>query len=122
MFRCFNSDGELREWIGTYTDVTERNLAQDLLIRTNEELREFSHVVAHDLQAPLRNVGVFTELLGRQYRQHLDAAGSEMVGYVRAGVARMQDLIRSLLGYAEAGRSADADVAVNTAEIVREVL
>lgn len=116
-----NADGELREWIGTYTDITERNQARAALLRTNDQLREFSHVVAHDLQAPLRNVGSFTELLGHRYKDRLDSDGRQSVEYVRAGVARMQELIRSLLQYAEADKPMEAVTRVDTGEVVEEV-
>jgi len=116
-----NSDGELREWIGTYTDITDRKLAQETLLRTNEQLREFSHVVAHDLQAPLRHVGTFTQLLAEKYKDHLDSGETEIAGYVQDGVARMHDLIRSLLEYAEAGKPVDVVVPVDTGEIVQQV-
>jgi two-component system, sensor histidine kinase and response regulator len=96
-----------------------RETAEEL-VRTNELLREFSHVVAHDLQAPLRNIGLFTQLLNAKYAPYLAGEALEISGHVLEGVARMQDLIRSLLAYAEAGKTHATDL-VDTSEIFRRV-
>jgi PAS domain S-box-containing protein len=89
-------------------DATERHLHEQereqfvvALRRSNEELSQFAHVVSHDLQAPLRMVKSFTQLMTRKYRHQLDETGAEYLATISDGADRMEQLIRSVLQYAE---------------------
>jgi PAS domain S-box-containing protein len=68
--------------------------------RSNEELSAFSHVVAHDLRAPLRAVSTYTELLRQHLEGQLDPTASQFMKFVIDGAHNMQQLIDSLLRYA----------------------
>ena len=78
------------------------------LAESNAELEQFAYVAAHDLQEPLRNAHVYSELVSRRYKDRLDAEGQEFLGFIVAGAARMSKLISDLLSYSRAGQS-DAD-------------
>jgi PAS domain S-box-containing protein len=91
-------------------DVTNRialqNEREQLLrevSRTNKELSDFSHVVAHDLRTPLRAVRTYAELLSRHLEPSLDATVQQFLTFVTEGAASMDQLIESLLQYAESG-------------------
>ena len=81
------------------------------LRRSNHDLEEFAYVISHDLQAPLRTVRGYIDLVARKLAQRSgegDAAGRDrsVDDYLRAvtsGVSRMQDLIRGLLAYSRVG-------------------
>lgn len=93
-------DGSPLYFIAQMEDVTERRELIDALNRTNEDLRRFAYVASHDLQAPLRTVGGFTQVL----IDSLDPAVLNdeqrlMAEYITTGVVRMQMLIRDLLSY-----------------------
>lgn len=90
--------------LGIVLDITERKrIEQELsdavtsLKSSNEDLQKFAYVVSHDLQEPLRMVRSFAQLLGR--RGKVDEEGTEFLGFIDAGVDRMQLLIRDLLEY-----------------------
>ncbi len=53
-------------------EAANEELAQrsDDLIQSNEELRRFAYALSHDLQSPLRNVSLFTELLAEKVGAH----------------------------------------------------
>jgi|GEM_PF-1645024 len=76
------------------------------LRRSNEELAHFSSVASHDLQAPLRAVCVFTELLQRRLKDRLDEKSSEFMAQITNGARQMEQLIRALLRYAQVGAEA----------------
>jgi len=91
-------------------DVTNRialqNEREQLLrevSRVNKELSDFSHVVAHDLRTPLRAVRTYAELLSRHLEPHLDATTQQFLSFVTEGAESMDQLIESLLQYAESG-------------------
>jgi PAS domain S-box-containing protein len=94
--------------VGISRDITERQLAEELLARRAEELERLTYVSAHDLQEPLRTVGSFTQLLEHRYRNKLDPAADKLIDLIVSGARRTQQLIRDLLEYSRIGRG-DAD-------------
>jgi PAS domain S-box-containing protein len=106
---------------GYVRDITERKRAEDLLRRSNEELAEFAHVVAHDLQTPLRTVRSYTQLLVKRYEGQLDPSAGEFFSYVLSGTKTMETLIRGLLDYAIAGEEAPREP-VNLSDVVQNVI
>jgi light-regulated signal transduction histidine kinase (bacteriophytochrome) len=69
------------------------------LERSNAELAQFAQIVAHDLQAPLRTVTGYLDLLGRRC-DDLDEKSRHYVDRARDDLARLQVLVRDLLAYA----------------------
>ena len=74
------------------------------LQRSNKDLEQFAYIASHDLQEPLRIVGNFIGLLGRQYKQHFDEQAFQYIDYAVDGVSRMSQLITNLLTYSRVGR------------------
>jgi PAS domain S-box-containing protein len=73
------------------------------LRRSNEDLAQFSYVVSHDLQAPLRTIRSFSELLSRQCSESLGGNAKSFISSIVTGTENMQRIIDSLLRYAQAG-------------------
>jgi PAS domain S-box-containing protein len=103
-------DGRLIGLVAIAKDITIRTAYQgerERLLRevrrSNEELSAFSHVVAHDLRAPLRAVKIYAELLARHLADRLDSTARQFLTFVTEGADSMERLIESLLHYAESG-------------------
>ena len=79
-------------------------LANEELSRRNREMDEFTHVVSHDLQEPLRTLDAFSEFLLRDHADRLDAEGQEFVRYIVDASRRMRALIHDLLALSRAGK------------------
>jgi light-regulated signal transduction histidine kinase (bacteriophytochrome) len=73
------------------------------LRRSNENLSQFSFVVSHDLQAPLRTIRSFVELLARKLKEQQDAETDQFVSLIVRGVENMQRIIQGLIRFAQAG-------------------
>ncbi len=74
------------------------------LSRSNQELTRFAHIAAHDLQAPLRGVVSYSQLLQRQASSTLSEPHREFLDLIIGSAKRMQDLVHSLLRFAQVGQ------------------
>jgi len=72
------------------------------LRRTNAELEQFAYAAAHDLQEPLRNISLGTQLLASRYRNHSDSKTDPFINFTVEGAQRMESMIRDLLAYCRA--------------------
>ena len=84
-------------------DDLRRSLAD--LNRAVHELEQFAYITSHDLQAPLRNIAGFSQLLSRRYTQKLDGDALEFLQFIEQGVRQMQALIQDLLQLSRVGRT-----------------
>ena len=129
--------GMPRLMLGLVGDITERKQAEAALARANEELvqantdlEQFGYSASHDLQEPLRNVMIYSELLAKRYGSKLDGEALEIIGYLKGGAARMEMLVRDLLAYTQVKRldpqeesdamQAMADTVANLANLIAE--
>jgi two-component system, chemotaxis family, sensor kinase Cph1 len=88
-------------------EAAEEELKKSLadLSRAVRELEQFAYITSHDLQAPLRNIAGFSQLLTRRYQTKLDGDALEFLNFIDAGVRQMQLLIRDLLTLSRVGRT-----------------
>lgn len=96
-----NERGEIEKHVYIHTDITERKLEQEQLLKTtehlyhqNEDLQQFNYIVSHNLRAPVANlVGLSTML------QKLDRnSGRFMQGLqnLETSARRLDDVIGDL--------------------------
>ena len=78
------------------------------LERINHDLEHFSAMASHDLQAPLRTIGSFSELIQRRASSKLDERSLGHLQRIIEATVRMRSLIESLLRFARVG-SVDVD-------------
>jgi len=115
----------------TYRKKTEQVLAKlnaDLhktvleLKNTNQELRSFAHVIAHDLKSPLRGIGSIADRLIRKYNQTLDVEGKDQLRLLIIRVTRMSDFIDGILRYSEIGHVVEEHQKVDINTLVTEII
>ena len=93
-------------FISQVQDVSERRAAQQALARervalerSNTELDRFAGVISHDLQASLRTVGGFAELLQQRLEGRIDETAERDIMRIVQGVKRMQGLLDGIRAY-----------------------
>jgi GAF domain-containing protein/CheY-like chemotaxis protein len=114
---------QLREYS---VELEQSNLrlsqAARLLERRNEELNEFTHIVSHDLKAPLRGISNLSQWLAEDLQEQLPAENKEQLDQIRAQILRMDNLINDLLQYSQIGQENVGSKVVNLNELLEEVI
>lgn len=76
------------------------------LVAANKDLDVFSHMVSHDLRAPLRHISSFVTLLQEQLGESNDPIAQQYLNSITKASKRMSHMIEGLLEYARLGRVA----------------
>jgi len=99
------------------------------LLRTNEELahsnaelKDFAHVVSHDLKGPLYTIDGFAKLLARRYKGKMDTKADEFIQCIVDGIQRMQELIKDLLEYSQIGMKAKSIGPIDCSLVVEKAI
>ncbi|HEX8962129.1 MAG TPA: ATP-binding protein [Rhodocyclaceae bacterium] len=106
---------------------SEAELEQRVAARTaelqlaNKDLESFAYSVSHDLQAPLRAMGGFSNILMEDERQRLSYDGRQMLDRIAANAQRMSAMIDRILDYSRAGRQPLKKGQVDMAALAGEV-
>src|SRR5271166_1567252 len=98
-----NAEGEITLWVGSSTEIHEQKETEEELRRANEDLQQFAYSASHDLQEPIRNVAIYSELVAEHYKERLDADGQMFLGFIKEGGRRLAALVDDLLAYTRAG-------------------
>lgn len=124
-----DASGNIVRLLSVSRDITAKKQAElereqllRELRRSNEELAAFSFIASHDLQSPLRRVSSFAQLLRRRLKDSLDERSVECLAHITVSVRRMQDLIDSLLRYAQFGAGPVQRNPADLNEVIRDVL
>ncbi|MBC8166460.1 MAG: PAS domain S-box protein [Bryobacteraceae bacterium] len=117
-----NPEGKISMWIGSYTDIHEQKEREAQLRRANADLEQFVYSASHDLQEPVRNVAVYSEVIARRYQAQLDDSGRQFLGFLNEGGHRLAMLIRDLLAYTHAGNVDDRRTTVDSAKVLQHTL
>ena len=117
--RAVNENTELiriKKELQDNVEILDRRLAN--LQQRNEELRQFGHIVSHDLQEPIRKVSVFADML----REHInDAGGIELLQKLVRSYQKMRKMVLGLQQFVwlEEGENKFSDVDLN--DVVQNV-
>lgn len=95
-------------------DVTERNRATRRLSDQADELRNFARVAAHDLQAPLRHISVFSKLLEDDLDKFEYANAHENALQIQQSASRLRGMVQGLL---EFSLSTDKRLSIESADL-----
>lgn len=100
-------DGNIDQWIGVATDIHDRKQSEERLLKMNADLQQFAYAVSHDLQEPLRNLSMYSQLVHRRYGRNLDPEGSNFLEFIQTGALRMKRMLEDISAYTQIGNQSD---------------
>ena len=91
---------ELRKEI-VVREKTEKALAETVkkLTRSTRELQEFTRVSAHDLQTPLRGIGILSSWISDDYSDKINEEGQGNIKLLATRASRMSKLLDAIIQY-----------------------
>lgn len=92
-------------------------IQNELLVKRNEELDEFAHILSHDLKSPVQNLKGLVQLIERG--QMKDPA--KMLSMFNGQLEKMERLIQSVLAYSRAGHEKVDKTKVNLEDLLKDV-
>jgi PAS domain S-box-containing protein len=114
------------KWVAVQRDVTNRERAEQALRaserdlrRANQDLEQFVYSASHDLQEPIRNVAIYSQMIQRKFGDQLTPQAQLYFNYVIEGAQRVGSLVQDLLDYT---RAANLDEEVKGPVDAEEVL
>jgi PAS domain S-box-containing protein len=117
-----DSTGTIQMWIGSTTEIHEQKEREEELRRANYDLQQFAFSASHDLQEPIRNVAIYSEIIGNQYSDRLDDEGRQFLGFLTEGGRRLATLISDLLAYTRAGVVEGDPTTIDSAAVLKRSL
>lgn len=104
------------------TDISELKKKEAILKSINKNLDDFASMASHDLQAPLRKIGITAELMQLELGDKLPAEANSYFKDIDQGVDHMRGLIRSFLRFMRASPDGITLDTVNLQTIVNQVI
>ena len=98
----------------------KQTILNNQLCSKNDELQTFTHIMSHDLKAPLRSIGSFSDLIVNKLK--LQGNEKEYFSYIKKAVTSMNKLIDDLLMYARVDQTSNSNfIPVNLNEVVAKI-
>lgn len=88
----------------------------------NRELESFSHVVSHDLRAPLNVMKGYLHLVSDSERENMDPQNYSFLGKMASQIKRMNSMISSLLEMSKASRKELERERTNLTLIAKDII
>jgi light-regulated signal transduction histidine kinase (bacteriophytochrome) len=112
---------EVRGFYVLAYDVSEAKGVESALRAANQELEAFSYAVAHDLRAPLRAMGGFSQALIQDFSADLQPEAHRYLQQIIAASRKMADLIDGLLSLSRSTQAQLRFESVDLSEIANSV-
>lgn len=112
-----------------YSELTRIQKDQDKIIlerteelkNTYEEINRFTHISAHDLREPLRNIMSFAQLLQRDIAEGEKGNSEEYIDFIKRNVLRIDTITKDVVYYTDIDDRCDRVENIETSEIVQDI-
>lgn len=100
----------------------EQQRQQEQVEARNRDLEAFSYTVSHDLNAPLRQIRSYIDLLTSDHNGNLDEVTRQYFERINSAAGRMSTLIRDLLWFSRSGQIELSRQKIELGPLVHEIL
>ena len=125
----YNLDGEVIGSIGIHLDITdlkslelEKEKLLSKLGKSNDELKEYAHIVSHDLKSPLRSIDALVNWLKADNEGKLDDVSLQNFALIESTLEKMEQLISDVLNYSSLGSNENKEEKVNLEEVITDLI
>lgn len=125
----YDNNKKPTHFAGLIADITKQKTEQEklkLLSReledSNKELKSFSYIASHDLQAPLRTINSYANLLTRKYSDILDDQAKKFLNTIENASKTMKNLLDDLLNYSSLDLQQNRKVFIDLNELIKKVI
>ncbi len=103
-------------------DLNEKNEELKKYIESNMNLENFAYAASHDLQAPLRTIISYTQLLERRLQKSLGEDEKLFMDFIVSATLNMQQLIKDLLAFSRVNTTKINVQKLNAKNLIEEVI
>lgn len=125
----YDINGNVIGSIGIHLDITslkKLELQKESLLKklekSNNELKEYAHIVSHDLKSPLRSIDALVQWIKEDNKDKLDNVSLQNLSLIETTLEKMEQLISDVLEYSSIGSEKSQSNPVNLNLLVENVL
>lgn len=118
----FHKDEKEHTIIGIARSIHNQKVAEEEVLKANQELEQFVYSVSHDLRAPVRHIHSYSQLLQQEEETKLSETGAERLTRVMLASNRLGEMIDDLLAYSRNRNAKPAKSSVNSYQLVQHIL
>ncbi len=106
----------------TISEIEEqREIILKNLEKSNQELKDYAHIVSHDLKSPLRNISTLIYWI-KEDSEHIDDTTINNLNLIDKNIEKMDLLINGILKYSSIDQVKQVERSVSLEDIVADVL
>ncbi len=113
---------DIRELSSTVEIALYKARTEEKIRQANQKLKEFAHVISHDLKAPLHTMGSLANWLAEDYAAQLDNQGKEIIEMLVNHINDTETLVDAVLRYSSVDHADEECVSVQMNKLVRAVV
>lgn len=107
-------------------EIIEINKEKDKLVtslvKQNQELNEYAHMISHDLKSPLQSIDALTTWIREDYYEDLDTGGKDILNLIRDNVEKMDTLIQGIFEYSTIGKVEKIRYEINLNSLLKNLI
>jgi len=103
-------------------ELNKKNVELQKYIESNNQLENFAAIASHDLQAPLRTIHSYTQLLQKSINENATELQNEYMHFITSATGNMRHLIRDLRAFSKVDSTKLHIRTINSDFMLEEVL
>jgi PAS domain S-box-containing protein len=116
-----DDSGTIQALLSITFDVTGSMRYQEKVEEHNQDLKDFSYMLSHDLKGPMETIRGMLNALREDFGTSLPADASSLIGHAERASERLQTLVASVIEYSRVSNLEERQQPVECHQIAAEV-